>query len=81
VRHALCPPRLLAGEGPNDRKGWIEDRLRELAVIFVVAVGGYSVMDNHLHVLVRLDPDVAGNWSDEDVVRRLGPFPARYRQK
>ena len=25
-----------------------------------VGIGGFSVMDNHLHLLVRLDPDVAG---------------------
>ncbi len=47
----------LLGEGPNDRKVWIEKRLEELAQIFSVAVGGFSVMDNHLHVLVRLDPN------------------------
>ena len=47
-------------------------RLQELADIFAVAVGGFSVMDNHLHVLVRLDPDVAKGWSDEEVVRRWG---------
>ena len=29
-------------------------------------------MDNHLHVLVRLDPELAGHWSDEEVVRRWG---------
>jgi hypothetical protein len=35
-------------------------------------------MDNHLHVLVRLDPDVSIGWSDEDVVRRWGRlFPPR----
>jgi REP element-mobilizing transposase RayT len=48
-------------EEPRDRKRWIELRLQELAEIFSVAVGGFSVMDNHLHVLVRLDPDVARN--------------------
>ena len=29
-------------------------------------------MDNHLHLLLRLDPEVAAGWSDEDVVRRWG---------
>src|SRR5262249_35736568 len=68
----------LLGEGPTDRKLWIEGRLRELAEIFAISVAGFSVLDNHLHVLVRLDPDVAGNWSDEDVVRRWGRlFPPR----
>jgi hypothetical protein len=40
--------------------------LQELAGIFAVSVGGFSVLDNHLHVLVRLDPDTAKSWSDEE---------------
>ena len=32
--------------------------------IFAVAVGGFSVMNNHLHLLLRLDPEVAQAWSD-----------------
>src|SRR5271157_2247786 len=60
------------------RKGWIEHRLEELAEIFSVAVAGFAILDNHLHLLVRLDPDVARGWSDEDVVRRWGRlFPPR----
>jgi hypothetical protein len=47
-----------------DRKLWIEHRIEELARIFAVGVGGFAVMDNHLHVLLRLDPDVAHDWSD-----------------
>ena len=70
------------GEGADDRKLWIERRLQELADIFAVAVGGFSVMDNHLHVLVRLDPDVAKGWSDEQVVRRWGAlFPPRDKSR
>jgi REP element-mobilizing transposase RayT len=49
----------LLGEGPGNRKQWIENRLEELAEIFAISVGGFSVMDNHLHVLVRLDSDLA----------------------
>src|SRR6202453_323175 len=68
----------LLGEGTEDRKVWIESRLQELAEIFAISVAGFSVMDNHLHVLVRLDPDVAGGWSDEGVARRWGRlFPPR----
>ena len=68
----------LLGEGHDDRKQWIEHRLEELSHIFAIAVGGFAVLDNHLHVLVRLDPDVAGRWSDEEVVRRWGRlFPPR----
>jgi hypothetical protein len=35
----------LLGEGKNNRKEWLEKRLQELADIFAVAVGGFSVMD------------------------------------
>ena len=54
----------LCGEGFEHRKQWIEDRLELLAGNFAVSVCGFSVMDNHLHVLCRLDPDVAKDWSD-----------------
>jgi REP element-mobilizing transposase RayT len=62
----------LLGQGPVNRKAWIENRLEELAQVFAVTVAGFSALDNHLHVLVRLDPDIASGWSDEDVVRRWG---------
>jgi len=72
----------LLGEGEFDRKEWIDRRLQDLAEIFAVAIGGFSVMDNHLHVLVRLDPDVAEGWTDEEVVRRWGRlFPPRDKSR
>ena len=72
----------LLGEGPHDRKGWIENRVEELAQVFAIAVGGFSVMDNHLHLLLRLDQDVAKSWSDEEVVRRWGRlFPPRDKSR
>jgi REP element-mobilizing transposase RayT len=54
----------LLGAGDHNRREWLENRLEELAEIFAVAVGGFAVMHNHLHVLVRLDPEVAQGWSD-----------------
>jgi hypothetical protein len=32
----------------------------------------FTFFDHHLHVLVRLGPEVARGWSDEEVVRRWG---------
>jgi hypothetical protein len=64
----------LLGEGADsatgDRKLWIERRLKELDAIFAVSVGGFSVLDNHLHLLLRLDPEIAKNWTDREVVDR-----------
>ena len=69
---------LLLGEGPKNRKLWIENRIEELAQIFSISVGGFSVLDNHLHLLLRLDAEPAAQWSDEEVARRWGKlFPPR----
>ena len=43
-------------------KDWIGNRLTELDQIFAVSVGGFSLMDNHLHLLLRIDPEVASGW-------------------
>ena len=68
----------LCGEGFEHRKAWIESRLEHLAGQFAVSVCGFAVMDNHLHVLARLDPNVADGWSDEEVVRRwLAVYPPK----
>ena len=72
----------LLGEERLNRKEWIEHRLQELAEFFAVSIGGFSVLDNHLHLLVRLDPDVATGWSDDEVVRRWGRlFPPRNKSR
>jgi hypothetical protein len=34
----------LLGEGDHNREEWLENRLEELADIFAVAVGGFSVI-------------------------------------
>src|SRR5688572_2941989 len=74
--------RLLDSDGPTDRKAWLQNRLKELSDIFAIAVAGFSVLDNHLHVLVRLDPDNEKTWSDEEVARRWGRlYPPRNRRR
>ena len=60
----------LMGEGLSDRKQWIESRLQKLSENFAIAIGGFAILDNHLHVLARLDPDLADAWTPEEVVRR-----------
>lgn len=72
----------LCADGDEDRKQWIEDRLQELAGIFAIEVCGYAVLDNHLHVVLRLNDDVAAGWSNEEVVRRWGRlFPPRGKDR
>lgn len=69
---------MLCGEGFEHRKVWIESRLEHLAKQFAISVCGFAIMDNHLHVLVRLDPEVAREWSSEEVLRHwLAVYPPR----
>ena len=46
----------LLGEGIKTARHGSKIRLEELAEIFAVAVGGFSVMDNHLHRAVAARP-------------------------
>jgi len=39
---------------------WIDLRLKELDRIFAISVGGFSIMDNHLHFLLRIDVEQDG---------------------
>ena len=72
----------LLAEGLLDRKQWLEQRLHQLAQIFAISVAGFTMMDNHLHLLVRLDPLVTAAWSDEEVVRRWGRlYPPRDQKR
>ena len=54
---------LLLGEAPWNRKEWIERRLQELAEIFAVAVGGFSVLNlRHAHSCASQCPKL--RWND-----------------
>lgn len=65
------------GRDFSHRKQWLEDRLRQLSQVFAVDHAAYAVMDNHVHVVLRVDPPRALTWSAEEVARRwLGVFPS-----
>jgi REP element-mobilizing transposase RayT len=53
-----------------------------LASIFAVEVAGFAVLDNHMHVVLKLNDELASLWSDEEVVRRWGRlFPPRGKDR
>ena len=68
----------LCGDEVDHRKQWIENRLRELLEIFAVECACFSLMDNHLHLLLRLDSRKAQEFSAGEVARRwCRLFPLR----
>lgn len=62
----------LCGGGNAHRKDWIKSRLEFLSQVFAVNVGAFSAMDNHLHVLLRLDREQAEVLSPQEIARRWG---------
>lgn len=71
VRRAfLCGDDHYSGKNFDHRKVWVQERIETLAGIMGVDVLGFSVMSNHIHLLLRIRPDVAASWTDEEVARR-----------
>jgi len=53
VRRAfLCGQDRHTGRSFEHRRGWIEERLLDLAQIFAVDVSGYAILANHLRLSV-----------------------------
>lgn len=68
-------------EGRQHRKDWIRDRLMLLAGVFALDVGGYAVLDNHFHTVIRTDPQRAIKWSNHQVAKRWNKiYPASIRR-
>lgn len=60
----------LTGKCYEHRKVWLHKRLMFLAEHFLIDVGSYALMDNHLHVLLRNRPDLSQFASEEEVAQR-----------
>jgi REP element-mobilizing transposase RayT len=68
----------VTGKDFDHRKVWVQDRLAFLAGQFAIDVCSIAIMSNHIHLVVRNRPDIAGQWSDEEVARRWwNLFPGR----
>ena len=68
----------LCGDRYEHRRSWIEDRLAQLVEIFAIQPCGYGIMSNHLHVVLKTDPQQAAAWTDRQVVERwLRLYPKR----
>ena len=69
-RSFLCGIDHSTGKDYELRRQWIEDRIRILSSLFSIDICAYAVMSNHLHIVIKLCPSQAENWSDTEVVER-----------
>ncbi|PCJ51310.1 MAG: hypothetical protein COA79_26605 [Planctomycetota bacterium] len=78
-------------ENPHDpdrdyshRKKWFYDALEKFADIFCIDIGGYAIMSNHYHLVLRNRPDLREKLSDNDLAFRwlsLHPTAESKREK
>ncbi len=52
------------------RKEWSRAQLQKLASFFAIEICGYAVLSNHFHVILRMRPDLAREWTHDDVAHR-----------
>ena len=69
-RTFLCGVDHHTGHSYEHRRQWIEQRIRLLSSIFTIDLCAYAVMSNHYHLLVKLSPEQAEGWSDNEVLER-----------
>ena len=71
VRRAfLCGVDRHTGKSYEHRRAWIEDRIRVLSSLFSIELCAYAGMNNHYHLVVRLNPQESDRWADDEVLNR-----------
>jgi len=87
VRRAfLCGEDHQTGQNYEHRRGWIADRIQQLAGVFAIDVAAYAVMSNHFHVVLHVGRERAEGWSRREVLERWtrlfqGPLVVRHYLK
>ena len=71
VRRAfLCGEDAHSGQSYEHRRQWVVDKLGQLSRLFAIGICAYAVMSNHYHLVLKVDPDTAANWSEREVAER-----------
>ena len=63
------------------RRKWLQERLVWLASRFSIDVISYSILGNHLHLVLRNRPDLVHQLTDEQVIRAWWSISPTYRKK
>lgn len=73
VRRAfLCGEDKLTGQSYEHRRGWIADKIKVLSGVFAIDIAAYAVMNNHYHIVLRVDQESVEQWDSFDVINRWG---------
>lgn len=83
VRRAfLCGKDSYSGQSFEHRKAWVKNRLSKLARVFAIDIGAYTIMSNHIHLNLRIRPDLVEKMDDEEIIQRWWRlFPKKIREE
>ena len=71
VRRAfLCGVDHYSGKNYEHRRQWVVDRLRLLSSLFAIDVCAYAVMNNHYHLVLKMEPTQLEPLSDDEIMTR-----------
>ena len=71
VRRAfLCGYDAYAKRDYEHRRDWLETKLLKTTESFALSLCAYAVMNNHYHVVLRVNVEQAKSWSKKEVVKR-----------
>ncbi|MDP6600746.1 MAG: hypothetical protein QGH76_00465, partial [Phycisphaerales bacterium] len=72
----------LCGDGYEHRKRWLERRMDFLVSLMAIELYAYQILSNHLHIVLRIRPDLVEGWTDREVVTRyLRICPRRWKRR
>ena len=66
----LCGIDRTTGVNYTHRRDWLRQRVLELADIFSIKLLAFSILENHFHVVLKVDQDTADDWTDHEVLVR-----------
>ncbi len=69
-RTFLCGEDDQTGKNYEHRRQWIENRIRILSSVFTIDICSYAVMSNHYHLVIKLNPEAAESWTEQEIVNR-----------
>ncbi len=69
-RSFLCGLDPVTGNDYEHRRLFIEQRIHLISSIFAIDIAAYAVMSNHIHLVVKLNPAVADQWTVDEVLHR-----------
>lgn len=71
VRRAyLCGNDPFSGQNYDHRKGWIINQIKCLGDVFAIDICSYAILDNHYHLVLRVNREQAEAWTEKAVIER-----------